>query len=89
MWVLNGFEGMLNEAAWPVFDEAKCAESTVEIAVQVNGKIRARIALAAEISAEDAIAAAKANEAIAKEIAGKNILKELYVPKRLINIVIK
>ena len=89
LWQQAGFEGMLNEAEWPKYDEAKCADSTVEIAVQVNGKIKARISVAADISATDAIAAAKADGAIAAAIDGKNIIKELYVPKKLVNIVVK
>ena len=82
-------EGMLNEAEWPKYDEAKCADSTVEIAVQVNGKIKARINVAADISAPDAIAAAKADGAVTTAIEGKSIIKELYVPKKLVNIVVK
>ena len=89
LWQQAGFEGMLNEAEWPKYDEAKCADSTVEIAVQVNGKIKARISVAADISATDAIAAAKADGAVAAAIDGKNIIKELYVPKKLVNIVVK
>ena len=89
LWQLSGFEGMLNEAEWPVFDEAKCAESTVEIAIQVNGKIKARINVPADISSADAVLLAKRNEAVASLIAGKTIVKELYVPKKLVNIVVK
>ena len=89
LWQQAGFEGMLNEAEWPKYDEAKCAGSTVEIAVQVNGKIKASISVAADISAPDAIAAAKADGAVAAAIDGKNIIKELYVPKKLVNIVVK
>ena len=89
LWQQAGFEGMLNEAEWPKYDEAKCADSTVEIAVQVNGKIKARINAAADISAPDAIAAAKADGAVTAAIEGKSIIKELYVPKKLVNIVVK
>ncbi len=89
LWQLSGFEGMLNEAEWPVFDEEKCAESTVEIAIQVNGKIKARINVPADISSADAVLLAKRNEAVASLIAGKTIVKELYVPKKLVNIVVK
>lgn len=89
LWQQAGFEGMLNEAEWPKYDEAKCADSTVEIAVQVNGKIKARINVATDISAPDAIAAAKADGAVTAAIEGKSIIKELYVPKKLVNIVVK
>ena len=89
LWQLSGFEGMLNEAEWPVFDEEKCAESTVEIVIQVNGKIKVRINVPADISSADAVLLAKRNEAVASLIAGKTIVKELYVPKKLVNIVVK
>ncbi len=89
LWENVGFEGMLNSAKWPEYDPAKCVESTVEIAVQVNGKIRARINIPVDISATDAIALAKEQPAVAESIKGMNIIKELYVPKRLINLVVK
>ncbi|MBQ7726380.1 MAG: class I tRNA ligase family protein, partial [Clostridia bacterium] len=89
LWTQNGYEGMLNQATWPTFEEAKCVESTVEIAVQVCGKIKARIEIPADLSAEEAITKAKAVPAIAREIEGKTIIKELYVPKKLVNIVAK
>ncbi len=89
LWELCGFDGMLNETEWPKYDEAKCVDVTVEIVVQVNGKIRARLNVPADISAPDAIALAKAEAAIANEISGKTVVKELYVPKKLVNIVVK
>ena len=89
MWEIAGFGGMLNEAKWPEFDESKCADSSVEIAVQVNGKIRARINVPADISNDDAIALAKSQENVAAEIKNKTVIKELYIPKRLVNIVVK
>lgn len=89
LWQQCGFEGMLNEASWPVYDEKKCVDATVELAVQVCGKIRARINVPADISSADAIALAKQQETVSREIEGKNIIKELYVPGRLINIVAK
>ena len=89
LWTMFGFEGMLNETKWPTFDESKCVDATVEIVVQINGKIRARLNIPADITAQDAIALAKEQEAVATEISGKNIIKELYVPKKLVNIVVK
>ena len=89
LWTEAGFCGMLNETEWPEFDEAKCVDATVEIVVQVNGKIKARINIPADITAPDAIAMAKSVEAVANEISGKNIVKELYVPKKLVNLVVK
>ncbi len=89
LWSLSGFEGMLNETQWPAYDEEKCVDSTVEIVVQINGKIRARLNVDVNISAADAIALAKEESAVQNEISGKNIIKELYVPKKLVNIVVK
>ncbi len=89
MWQLCGFEGMLNQAKWPEFDPAKCVDASVEIAVQVNGKIKARINVDANISADDAIALAKEQTGVAAAIEGKTVVKELYIPKRLVNIVVK
>ncbi|MBP3600058.1 MAG: leucine--tRNA ligase [Clostridia bacterium] len=89
LWCEAGFDGMLNQAKWPEFDEAKCVDATVEIVVQVNGKIKARINIPADITAPDAIALAKAQDSVSNEISGKNIVKELYVPKKLVNLVVK
>ncbi len=89
IWERLAFGGQLSQAAWPTYDEAKCVESTVEIALQVNGKIRDRIRVAADIAAPDAIAAARANEKVAAVVAGMQTVKELYVPGKLVNIVVK
>ena len=89
LWSIAKFDGMLNETSWPVYDESKCVEANVEIAVQVNGKIKARIYVSADISAVDAISLAKNESAVSGEISGKTVIKELYVPKRLVNIVVK
>ncbi len=89
LWENAGFEGMLNETKWPKFDEAKCVDSTVEIVVQINGKIKARLNVPTDISSDDAIKLAKEQDSISNEIAGKAIVKELYVPKKLVNIVVK
>ena len=80
---------MLNQTEWPKFDPAKCVDASVEIAVQVNGKIKARINIDANISADDALALAKKESGVAAAIEGKTIVKELYIPKRLVNIVVK
>ena len=89
IWERLAFGGQLSQAAWPTYDEAKCVESTVEIALQVNGKIRDRIRVAADIAAPDAIAAARANDKVAAAVAGMQTVKELYVPGKLVNIVVK
>ena len=89
MWEATGESGLCSLSAWPEYDEAKTVDSTVEIVVQVNGKLKSRLNVAADISAADAIAAAKADAKIAAELEGKNIIKEIYVPKKLVNIVAK
>ncbi len=86
LWGLVGFEGRVYQTAWPEFDEAKTVEATVEIAVQVNGKVRATLNVASDISREDAIAAGK--EAVKDKMSG-TVVKEIYVPGRLVNIVVK
>ncbi len=88
-WEAQNFGGMMATAEWPTYDEAKCVEDEVEIAVQVTGKIKARIMVPADITAEDAIAAAKAESKVAAALEGKTIVKELYVKGRLVNIVAK
>ena len=80
---------MLACTPWPSYDESKCVDETVEIAVQINGKLRARINVPADIDSDGAIAAAKADEKISAELDGKTIIKELYVKGRLVNIVAK
>lgn len=90
VWEACGLgQGMACQQPWPAYDPEKCKESTVEIVVQIKGKVRARLMVAADISQEDAIAAAKADEKIAAEIAGKAIVKEIYVPGKLVNLVVK
>ena len=86
LWQSMDFGGRLYETSWPVWDEAKTVEAEIEIAVQVNGKVRATIKVAADVSKEDAIAAGK--EAVADKLTGQ-IVKEIYVPGRLVNIVQK
>lgn len=87
MWQVMNFGGMVHEASWPEYDEEKTKESTVEIALQIMGKVRSRITVPVDISKEEAIALAKADEKIAAAIDGKTIKKEIYVPGKLVNIV--
>ncbi len=81
--------GMVCQQAWPVYEEAKCQEDTIEVAVQVNGKVRARILVAADLDKDGVLAQAKSEAKIASEIAGKKLVKEIYVPGKLVNIVAK
>ncbi len=89
IWGTLGYGGQLAHAQWPTYDESKCSEDTIEIAIQLNGKIRSRIRVAADADAAQAIAAAKADEKVAPALEGMQIIKELYVPGKLVNIVVK
>ena len=87
MWEVMNFGGAVHDASWPEYDEEKTKESTVEIALQIMGKVRSRITVPVDISKDEAIALAKADEKIAAAIEGKTIKKEIYVPGKLVNIV--
>lgn len=86
IWQSAGFEGYIYENTWPEYDEAKTIEATIEIAVQINGKVKGTLAVERDAAKEDVIA--KAKEAVADKLTG-NIVKEIYVPGRLVNIVQK
>ncbi len=86
IWQNMGFEGRLYQTSWPSFDEAKTQEATVEIAVQINGKTRATLVI--NKSEEKDAVIAKAKEAVAEKLAG-TIVKEIYVPGRIVNLVQK
>ncbi len=87
IWDTMNYGGYVYEQKWPEYDEAKTVESTIEIAVQVNGKVRSTIAVPADGNKDDIISQAK--EELGDRIAGKEIVKEIYVPGRIVNIVIK
>lgn len=89
LWEINGYEGMVTDQAWPLWDEAKTKDDTIEMAVQINGKVRGTIVIAADASKEDAKEKAMADEKIAAFINGKSIVKEIYVPGKIFNIVVK
>ena len=84
-----GSDTMLAVTPWPQYDEKKCVDNEIEIAVQVSGKIKARLMIPADADSEAAIAAAKANEAVAAAIDGKTSVKEIYVKGRLVNLVVR
>lgn len=86
MWQIIGFEGRVYQQTWPEFDEAKTVESSVEIAVQINGKVKGTLGIQKDDPKDQVIA--KAKEVIADKLTG-NIVKEIYVPGRLVNIVMK
>lgn len=89
MWEKLGFAGMLNEQKWPTWDEEKTVAQTVDIGVQINGRVRGEITVNLDDPAEVARAKALANENVLRAIEGKTIVKEIYVPGRIYNIVVK
>lgn len=89
MWELQNLGGMLNQQKWVSYDESKCVDSTVEIVAQINGKIKARIMIAADASKDEMLAVAKNDPTISQELSGKNIVKEIVVPGKLVNLVVK
>ena len=89
MWQVMGLDGMLNQTEWPTYDESKCVDNEIEIAVQINGKVRDRLVISADADSDEVIAAAKSLDKIAEAVSGMQIIKELYVKGRLVNIVVK
>ena len=90
VWELSKLgDGIVAENPWPAYDEAKCKDNTVEIVVQVNGKVKAKLMVAVDMDKDTAIATAKANEKVAPLVEGKTIVKEIYVPGKLVNLVAK
>ena len=89
IYELCGFGGYVHDAKWVQYNEEFCIEDTIEIAVQVNGKLRGTVMIASDAEKDDVIAIAKSDAKIADFIVGKDIVKEIYVPKKLVNIVVK
>ena len=89
LWQQLGETGLLSIAPWPQYDESKTVESTVEMAVQVNGKLKGTIKLAADADKQAAIDAALAEEKVQHAIEGKQIVKQIVVPGKIVNIVVK
>jgi leucyl-tRNA synthetase len=88
LWSRLGNTQSLARVPWPSFDEAKLVESTMELPVQVNGKLRDKIIVPADASEESILAAAESAEKVKPWIEGKTIKKRLYVPKKLVNLVV-
>lgn len=89
LWEMIGNKGSMTYATWPTYDESKLVESSMTIAVQVLGKLRGNIDVDVDASKEDIIAKAKEVENVAKHMEGKTIVKEIYVPKKIVNFVVK
>ena len=84
-----GFGGMLNEQEWPEYDESLCVDDTIEIVAQINGKVKAKLVISVDENKDDVISKVKSEPKISAAISGKNIVKEIYVPGKLVNIVVK
>lgn len=89
LYQLIGCEGVLDEQEWVTYDEALCKDDTIEIVCQINGKVKSKLTIPTDAAKDDVITLAKADEAIIKATEGKNIVKEIYVPNKLVNLVVK
>ena len=89
MWSILGHNETIAYEQWPTYDEAKTADDTVEVILQINGKLRGKIAVPVDMDKDEVIALAKADEKVASAIEGKTIVKEIVVPNKIVNIVVK
>ena len=89
MWEVTGGEGFLSLASWPTYEEAKTVDAQTEIGVQINGKLRGTVVIPTGADKEEVFAAAKADSRIASLVEGKTFVKEIYVPNRVVNFVVK
>lgn len=89
LYQIIGCEGVLDEQEWVTYDEALCKDDTIEIVCQINGKVKSKLTIPTDAAKDDVIALAKADEDIVKATEGKNIVKEIYVPNKLVNLVVK
>ncbi|MCC6877466.1 MAG: leucine--tRNA ligase [Sandaracinaceae bacterium] len=89
LWQRLGHTPSIQRAPWPRFDPALCEEDVIEVPVQINGKVRARLTLAKDASEEAAVAAAMADEAVIKALEGKSLIKRVWVPGRILTLVVK
>lgn len=88
LWELMGYEKRLNQAKWPVYDESKMKEATIEMPVQINGKVRGKLVIDAEANQEQILEAAQEDEHIKQFLDGKPIKKMIYVKGKILNIVV-
>ena len=89
IWAILGHDNTIAYECWPVYDEAKTADDVVEVIVQINGKLRGKICVPVDMSKDDVLAIAKADEKVSAAIENKNIVKEIVVPNKIVNIVVK
>ena len=89
IWQILGHDSTIAYESWPQFDEAKCASDVIEMPIQVNGKVRNVINISKTATKEEILAIVKSDEKIATALDGKTIVKEIVVPGKIINIVVK
>jgi leucyl-tRNA synthetase len=89
LWHRLGETDSISKAAWPAWDESALVESVIEIPLQINGKLRSKMKIAVDAGKDAMLEQAKADATIAEQIAGKTIIKEIVVPGRLVNLVVK
>ena len=89
LWSMLGHEPSVSKAPWPLYDEEKTKDDEIEVVVQINGKVRAKMKVARDISKDDMLSTAKNDETVKKWIEGKVVVKEIVVPGKLVNIVVK
>ena len=89
IWQIMGHNSSIAYESWPKYDESKCISDTIEMPIQVNGKVRNVIAIAKDATKEDVLAVVMSDEKIQAAISGKTIVKEIVVPGKIINIVVK
>ncbi len=89
LYQIVGFDGVLNQQKWIEYDEALCVDKSVEIVVQVNGKIKTKLTIPVDADKDTVLELAKKDDKVATSIEGKNLLKQIYVPNKLVNFVAK
>lgn len=89
LWEAQGGKGFCSLAPWPEFDESKTRDEIVELAVQINGKVRGKVTLPADADRDTALAAVRADERLGTLLEGKTVVKEIVVPGKIINIVVR
>jgi leucyl-tRNA synthetase len=89
IWSIMGHNDTIAYESWPVYDEDLCKEDTIEIVVQVNGKLKAKLNIEMDADKDSVMEMAMSDEKVKEAVEGKNILKQIYVPNKLVNIVAK
>ena len=89
IWQVLGHDNTIAYESWPAFDEAKTADDEIEVVVQINGKLKGKILVPVDMDKDEVLAIAKADEKVAEAIAGKTVVKEIVVPNKIVNIVVK